>query len=182
MKNTRVLPAALSSFLYPDGNGALERVLRRNLQEICKGPHFFGFTRGPSGRSLPFSYPAAEGYRPPIGLTDRAPHVFGLACRGARAASPPCNRPTPLNELFYMLQMDFEGKFEAERISRLEREGRILKQLADHEQEVATDFETERVWCHTPPPLWWYPRSVSKRMCGERSKGEESEGRTRGLK
>ncbi|CAN0407900.1 unnamed protein product, partial [Scytosiphon promiscuus] len=39
---------------------------------------------------------------------------------------------------------DFESKFEAERISRLEREGRILKQLADHEQEVATDFETER--------------------------------------
>lgn len=41
--------------------------------------------------------------------------------------------------------MDFESKFEAERISRLEREGRILKQLADHEQEVAADFETERV-------------------------------------
>lgn len=42
-------------------------------------------------------------------------------------------------------QTDFESKFEAERMSRLEREGRILKQLADHEQEVATDFETERV-------------------------------------
>lgn len=53
-----------------------------------------------------------------------------------------------------MVQMDFESKFEAERISRLEREGRILKQLADHEQEVATDFETERVRQHTaPPPL-----------------------------
>ncbi|CAN0296678.1 unnamed protein product [Pylaiella littoralis] len=46
-------------------------------------------------------------------------------------------------ELHKML-IDFEGKFEAERISRLEREGRILKQLADHEQEVATDFESER--------------------------------------
>ncbi|CAM9476945.1 unnamed protein product [Ectocarpus sp. 6 AP-2014] len=46
-------------------------------------------------------------------------------------------------ELHKMLT-DFESKFEAERMSRLEREGRILKQLADHEQEVATDFETER--------------------------------------
>lgn len=45
----------------------------------------------------------------------------------------------------FRVQTDFESKFEAERISRLEREGRILKQLADHEQEVATDFETERV-------------------------------------
>ena len=44
-----------------------------------------------------------------------------------------------------MSQMDFEGKFEAERLSRLEREGRILKQLADHEQDVAGDFDTERV-------------------------------------
>ena len=47
--------------------------------------------------------------------------------------------------------MDFQSKFEAERISRLEREGRILKQLADHEQEVATDFETERVRSSPPP-------------------------------
>lgn len=52
-----------------------------------------------------------------------------------------------------MLQVDFESKFEAERISRLEREGRILKQLADHEQEVATDFETERVRQRSAPPL-----------------------------
>lgn len=42
-------------------------------------------------------------------------------------------------------QMDFEEKFEAERISRLEREGRILKQLADHEQDVTKDFDSERV-------------------------------------
>lgn len=41
--------------------------------------------------------------------------------------------------------MDFEGKFEAERLSRLEREGRILKQLADHEQDVSNDFDSERV-------------------------------------
>ncbi|CAM9843799.1 unnamed protein product [Laminaria digitata] len=40
--------------------------------------------------------------------------------------------------------MDFEGKFEAERLSRLEREGRILKQLADHEQDVTNDFDSER--------------------------------------
>lgn len=42
-------------------------------------------------------------------------------------------------------QMDFEGKFEVERMSRLEREGRILKQLADHEQDVSSDFDAERV-------------------------------------
>lgn len=42
-------------------------------------------------------------------------------------------------------QIDFAGKFESERMSRLEREGRILKQLSDHEHDVAADFETERV-------------------------------------
>jgi hypothetical protein len=35
--------------------------------------------------------------------------------------------------------------FEAERKDRLEREGRILKQLGEHEQEVALRFEQERV-------------------------------------
>jgi hypothetical protein len=35
--------------------------------------------------------------------------------------------------------------FEAERRDRLEREGRILKQLGEHEQEVALRFEQERV-------------------------------------
>lgn len=48
--------------------------------------------------------------------------------------------------------MDFEGKFEAERLSRLEREGRILKQLADHEQDVTADFDAERVSETVIPP------------------------------
>jgi hypothetical protein len=38
--------------------------------------------------------------------------------------------------------------FEAERKERLEREGRILKQLGEHEQEVALRFEQERVRHH----------------------------------
>lgn len=79
-----------------------------------------------------------------------------------RPPSPSCNRLTHLDDdaprIRFVLQMDFEAKFEAERISRLEREGRILKQLADHEQEVATDFETERVGYHTPPPPSPLPR------------------------
>ena len=52
--------------------------------------------------------------------------------------------PTSLAALL-LLQLHFEGKFETERLSRLEREGRILKQLADHEQDVTDDFDTERV-------------------------------------
>lgn len=39
----------------------------------------------------------------------------------------------------------FQEAFEAERKDRLEREGRILKQLGEHEQEVALRFEQERV-------------------------------------
>jgi len=35
--------------------------------------------------------------------------------------------------------------FENERKDRLEREGRILKQLGEHEQEVALRFDQERV-------------------------------------
>lgn len=57
---------------------------------------------------------------------------------GATKKSPPIG-------YIVCCQMDFEGKFEAERLSRLEREGRILKQLADHEQDVASDFDAERV-------------------------------------
>lgn len=70
-------------------------------------------------------------------------------------------------------QTDFESKFEAERMSRLEREGRILKQLADHEQEVATDFETERVsltrnHTHTASKdgkIHWIPKFERKKVC-----------------
>lgn len=69
-----------------------------------------------------------------IRLCLRSPHACAVCCGFPRAyVRSACS------------QTDFESKFEAERISRLEREGRILKQLADHEQEVATDFETERV-------------------------------------
>lgn len=46
-------------------------------------------------------------------------------------------------ELTAML-VSFETKFEEERKSRLEREGRILKQLSDHEQEAERELETER--------------------------------------
>ena len=38
----------------------------------------------------------------------------------------------------------FEAKFEAERLSRLEREGLIVKQLTDHEKLVAREADTER--------------------------------------
>ncbi|CAM9489863.1 unnamed protein product [Phaeothamnion confervicola] len=46
-------------------------------------------------------------------------------------------------ELTRMLT-DFEAAFEAERASRLEREARIVKQLADHEHRAAEEFDTER--------------------------------------
>ena len=39
----------------------------------------------------------------------------------------------------------FQEAFDAERRERLEREGRILRQLGEHEQEVARRFEAERV-------------------------------------
>lgn len=47
--------------------------------------------------------------------------------------------------------------FEAERKDRLEREGRILKQLGEHEQEVALRFEQERVGAgrRRPMPTGW---------------------------
>ncbi|CAM9147315.1 unnamed protein product [Chrysoparadoxa australica] len=46
-------------------------------------------------------------------------------------------------ELTKMLT-DFECKFDAERNSRLEREGRIVKQLGDHEEVVSGNFDKER--------------------------------------
>lgn len=39
----------------------------------------------------------------------------------------------------------FQEGFDAERRERLEREGRVLRQLGEHEQEVARRFEEERV-------------------------------------
>ena len=47
--------------------------------------------------------------------------------------------------LQYRLFHYSQEAFEVERRDRLEREGKILKQLGEHEQEVALRFEQERV-------------------------------------
>lgn len=85
---------------------------------------------------------SCDGRKPARATTNNYNHVLSFFASFCRNPDRLANSPTHPSTL---VQIDFEGKFEAERLSRLEREGRILKQLADHEQEVATDFETERV-------------------------------------
>lgn len=48
----------------------------------------------------------------------------------------------------------FQEAFDTERRERLEREGRILRQLGEHEQEVARRFEAERVGGYWVVRLW----------------------------
>jgi hypothetical protein len=77
-------------------------------------------------------------------LTDLAQKVDAVQERFAtEMAKVPVDIAKQTEELTSMLA-DFEAKFEDERNNRLEREGRILKQLVDHEEVVGNQFEEER--------------------------------------
>lgn len=91
-------------------------------------------------------------------------HVFVCISDANLPIYPPIPTPTIITQQFFarekarlLEEVDAKGSelshalttfqeaFDAERRERLEREGRILRQLGEHEQEVARRFEGERV-------------------------------------